>query len=84
MEELAEWKFPGGGWLQIYQAPERAGSGSMTLAVSGLSSVTERLKGLGVELGERTSSSKVDTLSIVDPDGNRIALGEAFDETMAR
>jgi hypothetical protein len=34
MPEVAEWKFDRGGWLQVYQLPERAGSGSCTLAVS--------------------------------------------------
>ena len=34
MPEVAEWKFARGGWLQVYQLPERAGSGSCTLAVS--------------------------------------------------
>ena len=33
MAEVAEWKFPRGGWLQVYQVPERAGAGSCTLAV---------------------------------------------------
>ena len=34
MPEVAEWKFERGGWLQVYQLPERAGGGSCTLAVS--------------------------------------------------
>lgn len=34
MPDLAEWRFPRGGWLQVYQLPERAGHGSFTLAVS--------------------------------------------------
>ena len=34
MPEVAEWKFPRGGWLQVYQLPDRAGHGSFTLAVS--------------------------------------------------
>ena len=34
MPELGEWKFEGGGWLQLYQGAERAGSGSVTLAVT--------------------------------------------------
>jgi hypothetical protein len=25
MPEVAEWKFERGGWLQVYQLPERAG-----------------------------------------------------------
>ena len=36
MPEVAEWKFPRGGWLQVYQLPERAGAGSCTLAVAAL------------------------------------------------
>jgi hypothetical protein len=27
MSEVAEWKFDGGGWLQVYRHPERAGRG---------------------------------------------------------
>jgi hypothetical protein len=34
MPEVAEWKFPRGGWFQVYQLPERAGNGSVTLAVT--------------------------------------------------
>jgi hypothetical protein len=28
--ELAEWKFQRGGWLQVYEQPQRAGTGSVT------------------------------------------------------
>ena len=31
--ELAEWKFQRGGWLQLFQQPQRAGTGSVTLAI---------------------------------------------------
>jgi hypothetical protein len=37
MPEVAEWKFERGGWLQVYQLPERASGGSCTLAVTLLS-----------------------------------------------
>jgi hypothetical protein len=33
MQEVCEWKFGRGGWLQVYALPERAGGGSYTLAV---------------------------------------------------
>jgi hypothetical protein len=36
MPEVAEWRFERGGWLQVYQLPERAGNGSVTLAVSNI------------------------------------------------
>ena len=36
MAELAEWKFAGGGWLQVYENAERFGTGSATLSVESL------------------------------------------------
>jgi len=84
MPEVAEWKFPRGGWLQIYQLPERAGRGSVTLAVSNLDDTTAHVQKLGVDTSQRTSGAKVKTLMIVDPDGNHIAFAETRDPTMAR
>jgi predicted enzyme related to lactoylglutathione lyase len=84
MPEVAEWKFPRGGWLQIYQLPERAGRGSVTLAVSNLDDTTAQVQKLGVDTSQRTSGAKVKTLMIVDPDGNHIAFAETLDRTMAR
>ena len=84
MPEVAEWKFRGGGWLQVYQLPERAGAGSVTLAVSDLDKVAARVEGLGIDTSQRTSSAKVKTLMIVDQDGNHIAFAQAIDPTMAR
>ena len=84
MPEVAEWKFPRGGWLQVYQLPERAGHGSVTLAVSNLDEVAAHVSKLGVDTTQRTSGAKVKTLMIVDPDGNHIAFAEALDPTMAR
>jgi len=84
MPEVAEWKFPRGGWLQVYQVPERAGNGSVTLAVSNLDEVAAHVKKLGIDTSQRTSGAKVKTLMIVDPDGNHIAFAEALDRTTAR
>jgi predicted enzyme related to lactoylglutathione lyase len=49
MSEVAEWKFPGGGWLQVYALPERAGGCSFTLAVSNLDDEHSKLKKLGID-----------------------------------
>jgi hypothetical protein len=38
MEGLAEWKLADGGWIQVFQDTERAGSSSVTFLVSGLDS----------------------------------------------
>ena len=84
MPEVAEWSFERGGWLQVYQLPERAGSGSFTLAVSNLEEEVARLEKLNIDTSQRTSGEKVKTLMVTDPDGNHIALAEATDPSMAR
>ncbi len=84
MPEVAEWGFERGGWLQVYQLPERAGSGSFTLAVSNMEEEVERLKKLNIDTSHLTSGQKVKTLMITDPDGNHIALAEATDPNLAR
>ena len=84
MPEVVEWKFEGGGWLQVYELPARAGSGSFTLAVSNIDHHANQLNKLGVDTGQRSSSDKVKTLMISDPDGNHIAFAEALDQSMAR
>ena len=83
MPEVAEWAFPGGGALQVYRLPERSGSGSFTLAVDDLTAEVARLRELQIE-GEEAGNDRVKTLMITDPDGNHIALAEAFDPRLAR
>jgi predicted enzyme related to lactoylglutathione lyase len=84
MPEIAEWKFPRGGWLQVYQLPERAGSGSCTLAVSNIEEVVAHVEKLGIDASQRSSGAQVKTLMIADPDGNHIAFAQASDKTMAQ
>ena len=84
MPEVAEWRFPRGGWLQVYQLPERAGNCSFTLSVSDLEEMVTKAKQLGVDTSQRSSGAQVKTLMIVDPDGNHIAIAQTLDNTMAR
>ena len=84
MPEVAEWKFPRGGWLQVYQLPERAGHGSFTLAVSDIKETAAHAQKLGIDTSNQTSGEMVKTLMIVDPDGNSIAFAEALDKGLAR
>jgi predicted enzyme related to lactoylglutathione lyase len=84
MPEVAEWKFERGGWLQVYQLPERAGGGSCTLAVRDIDEIIAHLQSLGIDTSQQTSGAKVKTVMITDPDGNHIAFAEAIDQTMAR
>ena len=84
MPEVAEWKFPRGGWLQVYQAPERAGNGSVTLAVSDLDEIAAHVRKIGAKVDGMPATEKVRTLMILDPDGNHVAFAQALDPTMAR
>ena len=84
MPEVAEWKFERGGWLQVYQLPARAGSGSVTLAVSSIAETIAALDKLAIDTSQRPSREKVKTVMVADPDGNHIAFAEAIDLTMAR
>jgi predicted enzyme related to lactoylglutathione lyase len=84
MPEVAEWRFERGGWLQVYELPQRAGSGSVTLSVSNLDQQIRDLKNSGIDVGEPMRSDKVNVVMIKDPDSNSIALAEAIDSRMAQ
>jgi predicted enzyme related to lactoylglutathione lyase len=84
MPEVAEWRFPRGGGLQVYRLPARAGSGSFTLAVAGLEEQIAHLDSLNIDTSQRPSDDKVRTVMITDPDGNHIAFAEAMDSKLAR
>jgi predicted enzyme related to lactoylglutathione lyase len=84
MPAVAEWKFPRGGWLQVYQLPDRAGQGSFTLAVSDIDEIVAHVEKLGVDTSQQTTTPQVQTLMIQDPDGNHIAFAQALDRRMAR
>ena len=84
MPEVAEWRFPRGGCLQVYRLPERAGNGSFTLAVDDIDSVERQLAAIGIDTSQRSSSNRVDTLMVTDPDGNHVAFAEAHDPALAR
>lgn len=84
MPTLAEWKFAGGGGLQVYQLPERAGDGSVTLAVSDIEEVVAHAGTLGIDTSQQSSNEQVKTLMIADPDGNHIAFAQALDQGVMR
>ncbi|CAN5409182.1 VOC family protein [soil metagenome] len=84
MSEVAEWEFERGGWLQVYQNKERAGTGAVTLSVDKLDEQVDHLRRIGIEPGKQTTSKKVKVVMIKDPDGNSIAFAEALDPRMAQ
>jgi predicted enzyme related to lactoylglutathione lyase len=84
MPEVSEWKFERGGWLQVYESRQRAGSGSVTLAVESLDEQIEHLQKLGVDAGQPMIMKVVKVIMIKDPDGNSIAFAEATDPRVAQ
>ena len=85
MSEVQEWKFGRGGWLQVYQLPERAGTGSFTLAVTDVDEEVRRLHALGIDTPAPVSAgTKAKVMMTTDPDGNHIAFAQAIDTSMAR
>ncbi|HEY4366797.1 MAG TPA: VOC family protein [Steroidobacteraceae bacterium] len=84
MPELAQWSFERGGGLQVYQLPERAGAGSLTLAVDDIDDQVARLEKLHIDTSNRSNSERVRTVMITDPDGNHIAFAQAIDPKLAQ
>ncbi len=83
MPGLAEWHFEGGGWLQVYQLPQRAGQGSVTLSVSNIDEQIAQVQAWGGDTSERSANAQVKTLMITDPDGNHIAFAQALTPDLA-
>jgi predicted enzyme related to lactoylglutathione lyase len=84
MQEVAEWQLAGGGGLQVYELPERAGTCSCTLIVTDIDEIADHLRSTGVAPGaEPSRNERVDTLMIKDPDGNSIAFSRPKDPALA-
>ena len=76
MEGLAEWKLANGGWIQVFEDRERAGSSSVTFLVSGLEEQLAELKAKGISVDRITASDYVKTATVTDPAGNRVVFAE--------
>jgi len=75
MPDVVEWRLEGGGGLQVYAGPDRAGAGSCTLVVNDIDETADRLRTSGVvSAPEVVRHDRVDTIMIKDPDGNSIAF----------
>ena len=78
MPGLAEGEFERGGWLQVYHGPERAGSGTVTLAVTSLDEILSVLEQGGFAMGDTIETESARVIMVKDPDGNSIAFAEAL------
>lgn len=84
MSEVKEWTFAGGGSLQLYEDPHRAGQGSCTLTVDDIDSHVAKLRLLGIDTSQRSAGPRVKTVMVADPDGNHLAFAQAIDPALAR
>ena len=84
MSEVVEWKFEGGGWLQVYESKQHVGTTSVTLAVTDINDQVSFLKKLNIDAGKPVITEKVKMVMIKDPDGNSIAFAEALDPNIAQ
>jgi len=84
MPEVVEWQLQGGGGLQLYQGPDRAGHCSCTLIVTDIDETARQLRDSGVAPdAEPSRNPRVDTIMIRDPDGNSIAFARPKDDGLA-
>ena len=74
MEGLIEWKFPGGGWIQVFRDEVRAGSSSVTFMVPSRDDQLAELKAKGIAIDGTTTSDYVKTATVKDPAGNRVVF----------
>jgi len=77
MANVLEWKFEGGGELQVYQLAERAGRGSATFVVTNVDEQRVRLKELSAKPPEIIESGQISVVMIKDPDGNSLAFAQS-------
>lgn len=85
MPEVVEWKFPNGGGLQVYSAPDRSGQGSCTIVVDDIDGIADHLRSNDLaDNPEPVRNDTVDTLMIKDPAGNSIAFAAAHDDSVVR
>ena len=71
------WQLTEDGWVYVVEDEQRAGNGLTTLIVEDLDERLAELRERGIEIGELDQlNERTRVLQLVDPDGNRIQLGE--------
>ena len=75
MEGLLEWDCGDGG-LQLFQKPEDAGRGTLTLIVADIRAERDRLAAAGLAVGEIEPADYTSILRLRDPDGNLVVLAQ--------
>ena len=76
MNDVAEWKLPGGGWVHVAADADRAGASALTLVVDDLAEELGRLALQGVKPVAKAMGDFFKTAKFRDPDGNQIVLSQ--------
>ncbi|SEC86201.1 VOC family protein [Streptomyces melanosporofaciens] len=77
MPSLADWHLTEGGWLQVFEDAEHAGSTLLNLEVPDLDRALAELAEHGLTAGPvRTGGQRTRIAALEDPDGNRVTLLE--------
>lgn len=76
MPVMAQWRNMGAAGLQLWHDPEHSAHSRMTIVVPTMSDERERLRSVGIELGEELAGNFGKVVQMIDPEGNRIALTE--------
>ncbi len=77
MPHVAGWQFPGGGWVEIFEDPARAGNCTVIFAIVSLERQLEELEAMGITVINMTPSEFVGEVAIIyDPDGNQIVFAD--------
>ena len=84
MTDFVEWRFTGGGGLQIFVDQARAGHSSVTFVVSDLDACLARLARKGLTSVHRQSSKTARTATLRDPDGNQVMVSQALSKRIVR
>ena len=79
MATVVEWQVVPGGWVQVFDNDQCAGSTFVNVAVQDLDAHIDDLKHRGLEPGEIVDANKGVRLSALsDPDGNTVTLIGGF------
>ncbi|MET3927685.1 VOC family protein [Devosia sp. 2618] len=76
MNDVAEWKLTGGGWVQVFTDADRAGASSITLIVDDLAEELGRLALLGYKPVAKAMGDFFKTAKFRDQDGNQVILSQ--------
>ena len=76
MNDVAEWKLPGGGWVHVATDADRAGASTLTLVVDDLAEELGRLSLHGLTPVSKAMGDFFKTAKFRDGDGNQIILSQ--------